>query len=74
MLEVFGKDLGKANGGFGPRQTRIFRSIIRDKAAPGQSVQQVLAGDSDQSLVAHGEPLAQDGKATLAAATAWLPR
>ena len=61
------------NGGFdrfGP--TRIFRSLVADRAALRASVERVLAADFDRVIVAHGQVLPSGGREALRAGFAWL--
>jgi hypothetical protein len=43
----------------------FFRSMIRDRAAFHQSLNEVLTWDFDRVIVGHGEPIATGGKERL---------
>ena len=49
-----------------PGNSRMFRLAIKDRNAFEQSLQQILALDFQQIIVAHGEPITTDAKETLA--------
>jgi hypothetical protein len=55
-----------------PCQSRLFRSIIRDKAAYRASVERIAAWDFDRIILSHGEAVATGGKAAFGKALAWL--
>lgn len=56
----------------GPRQSRLLRSMITDKAAARDSTDRILAWDFDRIIVAHGDIIPADGRTALREATAWL--
>jgi hypothetical protein len=63
----------RINGGFdrfGP--TRIFRTMVKDRAAVRAGVERLLAEDFDRVIVSHGQLLASDGPAALRAGFSWL--
>jgi glycerol-3-phosphate responsive antiterminator len=45
--------------------SRLFRFFIKDRAAFASSIQQIADLPIDRIVVAHGEPIVQDAKATL---------
>lgn len=53
-----------------PGVSRIFRAMIRDRAAFAQSVRRMLEWDFDRVIVGHGEIIEAGGKDRLAAALA----
>ncbi len=59
-----------AIGRFGP--TRMFRSIIRDKAAFRADLDRILAWDFDRVIVTHGEVLDRGGRQALRQSYAFL--
>jgi hypothetical protein len=56
----------------GPRQSKLLRSFITDKAAARASTDHILAWDFDRIIVGHGDVLPTGGHAALREATAWL--
>ncbi len=48
-------------------QSRLFRSVIKQRAAYQQSLEQILGWDFDRVVMAHGEVIQQGGKDRLAA-------
>jgi Domain of unknown function (DUF4336) len=59
-----------AAGRFGPH--RLVRTMIRDRRAARDSVEQVLAWDFDRVIVSHGDVLESGGRDRLAAAFGFL--
>jgi hypothetical protein len=59
-----------AAGRFGPH--RLVRTMIRDRRAARDSVEQVLAWDFDRVIVSHGDVLESGGRNRFAAAFAFL--
>lgn len=57
----------RATGGIHefPGMSRLFRFFIKDRAAFASSIQQIADLPIDRIVVAHGEPIVQDAKATL---------
>lgn len=55
-----------------PGQSRLVRLTTRDRDAFATSLRRVLAWDIDRIVVAHGEIVADDPKATLAGALGWV--
>jgi hypothetical protein len=55
-----------ARGHFGPHC--IIRSVIRDRAAAGQSLERILAWDFERVIVTHGEVLETGGHACMSEA------
>jgi len=53
-------------------QSRIWRSIVKDRAAMAASTRAVLAADFDRLIMAHGVILETDGKAAYEQAARWL--
>ncbi len=62
--------LNNAYGRFGP--SRIFRTLLKDKAALRRSLDQLLALEPERVIVAHGAVLEQDGGATIREAYGWV--
>lgn len=63
----------RMSGAFGRMaQTRVLRSMIRDRAAARASIDRVLAWDFDRVVMAHGQVLEHGGREALRDATAWL--
>lgn len=62
--------LNDAYGRFGP--SRIFRTLVKDRAALRRSLDELLALGPERIVVAHGEVLERDGAATLERAFAWV--
>jgi hypothetical protein len=63
----------KTSGKIGePCQTRLFRFVIRDKAAYRASVEQIRRWDFDRIILSHGQVLPAGGKAAFSKALAWL--
>jgi hypothetical protein len=59
-----------AAGRFGPH--RLVRTMVRDRRAARDSVEQVLAWDFDRVIVSHGDVLESGGRDRLAAAFGFL--
>ena len=55
-----------------PGQSRMVRVTTRDKDAFAKSLRRMMAWEIDRIVVAHGEIVADDPKATLAGALAWV--
>lgn len=55
-----------------PGVSRMLRPIYRDRAAVRASLEHMLAWDFERIVLAHGNPIERDAKATLRAAYAWL--
>lgn len=53
-------------------QSVLWRILSRDKPAAKRTAADMFAWDFDRVVMAHGEPLEGDAKATLAVALAWL--
>jgi Domain of unknown function (DUF4336) len=53
--------------------SRIFRSLIRDRAAFRESIVELLTEEFDRIIVGHGGIVSTDGKAVLRNALHWLP-
>ena len=63
----------KLNGAwdrFGP--SKIFRRLVRDRAALRRGVEQILQHDFERVMVVHGEVLEENARAALRDAFAWL--
>lgn len=56
----------------GPRQSRLLRSVMRDKDAVRASRDIMLGWDFDALSLTHGDTLEAGGKDALASASAWL--
>lgn len=56
----------------GPRQSRLFRFMIKDRAAFSASNDRVLALDFDRVLLPHGELIETGGKAAIQNALSWM--
>jgi len=63
--------LNDADRKFGP--SRMFRTLIRDRAAARKSVDEILRWDFDRVIVTHGIVLQQSGKRVFRAAFDFLP-
>jgi len=50
--------------------SRMFRLMIRDRATFAESIRQMMQWDFDRIIVAHGEMIETNAKATLAKALA----
>lgn len=55
-----------------PGQSRIWRSIVKDRPAMLASTDAVLAEDFDRVIMAHGDVIETGGHAAFTAATRWL--
>lgn len=53
--------------------SRLFRSLIRDKAAFARSMRRVIAMDYDRVIMAHGRVLQTGGGEAMRRAYEWLP-
>ena len=53
-----------------PGMSRVFRLLIKDRAAFRASMRRVMAADFDRIVVGHGEVIERDGKALLTRALA----
>ena len=62
--------LNGAYGHFGP--SRIFRTLVKDRAALRSSLNRMQEWDFDRIIVAHGEVLEQGGKLTVQTQYAWV--
>lgn len=62
--------LNGAYGHFGP--SRIFRSLVKDRAALRSSLDRIQTWDFDRVIVAHGEVLESDGKQAMQTPYAWV--
>lgn len=63
----------RLTGGLGgPRQPRVIRPFITDKAAARESTDRILEWDFDRVIVCHGDVIETGGHAALREATAWL--
>ena len=56
----------RASGGIHefPGMSRLFRFLIKDRAAFASSIQQIADLDIDRIIVAHGDPIVRNAKAT----------
>jgi hypothetical protein len=61
---------GGVHGRFGP--TRMFRSLIRDRAAARRSIDRMLAWDFDRVVMSHGVVLQSRGRRLLRDAYQWI--
>lgn len=59
-----------AYGHFGP--SRIFRTLVKERAALRSSLTHLQSWDFDRIIVAHGEVLERDGKAAMQTQYAWV--
>ncbi|NOT56745.1 MAG: DUF4336 domain-containing protein [Deltaproteobacteria bacterium] len=57
-------------GHFGP--SRIFRAMVKDRAALRSSLEQIQTWDFDRVIVAHGEVLESSGKQAMHTQYAWV--
>jgi hypothetical protein len=72
---LLGKLLLKLNGIYGRVGcSRIFRRLIKDRAAFGASIEELMRWDFDRIVLGHSRIVATDGRAVLARAFAWLNR
>lgn len=55
-----------------PGQSRIWRMVVKDKQAMGESTKRLLAEDFDRLVVAHGDTVETGAHAAYEAAAAWL--
>lgn len=62
--------MNDAYGKFGP--SRLFRTMVKDRAALRESVDRILALDPDRIVTAHGDVLERGGKAALEQGFSWL--
>lgn len=63
----------KAAGSYGgPKQTKLLRFLMKDRAAVKASREVILAWDFDRVSVCHRELVEHGGKDVFARATAWL--
>ena len=62
--------LNGAYGHFGP--SRIFRTLVKDRAALRSSLARIQRWDFDRIIVAHGDVLEQGGKAEMQTQYAWV--
>lgn len=53
--------------------TRLFRSLIRDRAAARASIDRILTWDFDRVLLCHGRIIESGGRERFRQAWAWLP-
>ncbi len=68
-----GRTMLKMAGSYGgPKQTKLLRFLMKDRAAVKASRDAILAWDFDRVSVCHREVIERDGKDVFAAATAWL--
>ncbi|MBL9101789.1 MAG: DUF4336 domain-containing protein [Myxococcales bacterium] len=56
----------------GPRQSRVHRPFITDRAAALGSTERILAWDFDRVILSHGDIIETGGHNALREATAWL--
>ena len=62
----------KLNGGYGRAvQTKLLRSMVKDRAAFAASRDLILTWEFDRVIVSHGELLERNAKGALADALAW---
>ncbi len=59
-------------GNRAPGATYLEHLMIRDRAAARAQIGRMLRWDFDRVLLAHGEPIRQDGQAVLRRAYEWL--
>ena len=62
--------LNGAYGHFGP--SRIFRTLVKDRAALRSSLDRMQQWDFDRVIVAHGDVLERDGKASMQTQYTWV--
>jgi hypothetical protein len=55
-----------------PSQSRLFRAVVRDKAAYRASVEVIRGWDFDRIILSHGDVVPTGGKAAFTKALAWL--
>ena len=57
----------RATGGIHeyPGMSRLFRFLIKDRAAFMDSISEIAEHDFERIVVAHGDPIVHDAKATL---------
>lgn len=55
-----------------PGQSRIWRSVVKDKVAMGESTRALLQNDFDRLVMAHGEVLESGAKGAYERAASWL--
>ena len=55
-----------------PGQSKIWRSIVKDKAAMRASTERLLAEDFDRIIMAHGDIIETGGHAAYRKAAAWV--
>lgn len=53
-------------------QSRLFKSMVKDRAAAGRSAQHILGWDFDRVVMAHGEIVEQGARETLTGALEWM--
>lgn len=58
--------------GNGPKCSRVFRTIVRNKAALRKSVDQILAWKPERLIVGHGLPVQVNAEKSLRDAFTWL--
>lgn len=56
----------------GPRQSRLLKAMISDRAAASAATERLLAWDFDRIIVSHGDIVETGGQAALREATAWM--
>jgi hypothetical protein len=70
---LFGRTLLRLADSYGPpRQSRLLRFLVKDKAALRASRDAILAWDFDRISVCHRDLIPTGGKDAFARATAWL--
>jgi hypothetical protein len=71
--QLLGKLFLKLNGIYGRAGcSRIFRRLIKDRAAFAASIEELMRWDFDRIVVGHGSICPTDGRGVLARAFAWL--
>jgi hypothetical protein len=55
-----------------PAQTRIWRAVVKDRAAMGASTRALLAQDFDRVIPAHGDVIEAGGREVYARCAGWL--
>jgi len=55
-----------------PAQSRLWRSLTKDREAAGRSVNRLLELDFDRLVMAHGEVIPTGGREVLEKATTWM--
>lgn len=61
-------------GSYGrPVQSRVWRSVVTDRAAMAASTRAVLAEDFDRLIMAHGDVIDAGARAVFRDAASWLP-